>query len=199
MSNGAAGASSAAASADAGGASGRRKGKFELNGVGVVVGSEREGIVYYTVNVYASDGDKWSCQKRFSQFEALHAVLVELHGHRGFPAGADLPPKKLKLFVAHTEGHFIEERRCLLNHYLTRMAKVRDVTSSDVWLDFLSSDVLPHFVEPPFDAVCVREDSEVTGVSIPQTRMMSVENTGKVRHGAAAGSLHALHLLTPSM
>jgi len=170
------GSAAAAASPSAGSAVAPRKagtGPLQLRSVHVVQGVEREGIVFYVLTMLSEDDEKWSCQKRFSQFEALHGVLFSAYGHKGFPAGAELPPKKLKLFVAHTSEHFIEERRCLLDHYLKRMAGVADVAQSEVWADFLRSDLLPKPVDPPVDNFSPRDDAEVTGVSIPQTRMMS--------------------------
>lgn len=53
------------------------------------------------------------------------------------------------------------------------MMKVPEVVKSDVWLDFLSSDELPYFVDPPVYRADALDDAEITGVSIPQTRLMS--------------------------
>lgn len=82
--------------------------KFEVKGVSVPYGREREGVVYYVVNVLTSDDQKWSIEKRYSAFERLHQVLYELFAHRGFPPGADLPPKKFKFFVSH--GQWTDRR-----------------------------------------------------------------------------------------
>ena len=147
--------------------------KFEVKSVSIPYGKEQDGIVYYTVNVITANDEKWSCLKRFSAFERLHQVLMDLFGHRGFPPGADLPPKKFKFFVSHVSDHFIEERRCLLDSYLQKMMKVPEVIRSDVWLDFLSSDELDHFVEPPEVKLEPAEDAEITSIAIPQTRLMS--------------------------
>ncbi len=136
-------------------------------------GAEKEGVVFYTVNVVAKNGEKWSCEKRFSAFERLHEVLTELYARGGFPAGADLPPKKLKFFTSHVSEHFITERRVLLDSYLKKMARVADVVQSEVWQDFLSSDVLPEWQEPPHEVSKFADDCEITDVNIPQTRMMS--------------------------
>jgi len=54
--------------------------------------------------------------------------------------------------------------------------QVPEVVKSDVWLDFLRSDALPEWVEPSASSSALplpSDDAEVTGVSIPQTRLMS--------------------------
>lgn len=53
------------------------------------------------------------------------------------------------------------------------MLKVTDVVKSDVWMDFLSSDSLPEYQDPPPPPPAPLDDCEVTSVLIPQTRMMS--------------------------
>jgi hypothetical protein len=73
----------------------RAQEKFEVKAVSVPYGREREGVVYYIVNVEDTNSKKWSIEKRYSAFERLHSVLTELFAHRGFPPGADLPPKKV--------------------------------------------------------------------------------------------------------
>jgi hypothetical protein len=160
-------------SASSGAGARRKAGKYEVVSARIPIGHERDGIAYYTVNVRTADGDKWSSVKRFSSFERLHAILVDLFGHRGFPPGADLPPKKFKFFTSHVSEHFIEERRCLLDSYLSKMLKVPEVAKSDVFLEFLASDTLASWVEPPAEGTEPGEDCEVTGVTIPQTRLMS--------------------------
>ena len=57
--------------------------KFDVASVAIPMGVERDGVVFYNVNVKTTDGDKWSSLKRFSAFERLHQVLSELFGHRG--------------------------------------------------------------------------------------------------------------------
>lgn len=60
-----------------------RSERFGTKAVSIPYGVEREGVVYYTVNVLTDDDEKWSCQKRFSAFERLHQVVVGLFGHKG--------------------------------------------------------------------------------------------------------------------
>lgn len=62
--------------------------KFDVASVGIPMGVERDGVVFYNVNVKTTDGDKWTSLKRFSAFERLHQVLSELFGHRGARQGS---------------------------------------------------------------------------------------------------------------
>lgn len=72
---------------------------------------------------------------------------MDLYGDRGFPPGAELPPKKPKLLVSHTHAAFIEERRCLLEAYLMKMLTVPEVMRAHTFNDFLTDNKLPYVVE----------------------------------------------------
>lgn len=61
-----------------------RSDKLEVKSISIPFGKEKDGVVYYIVNVVTSTDQKWSLFKRFSQFERLHQILVELFGHRGY-------------------------------------------------------------------------------------------------------------------
>lgn len=53
------------------------------------------------------------------------------------------------------------------------MLKVSDVVHSSVFLDFLTTDYADGYYEPPVIGGNIADDAEVTGVCIPQTRLMS--------------------------
>lgn len=89
-----------------------------------------KGTVFFKL-VVSTAFNQWATQKRYSQFEEFHNnVLVEMNGkgsvfgvflivvtpvllcavcaRAALPAGAELPPKKIKLFTSHSSPEFIE-------------------------------------------------------------------------------------------
>jgi len=133
---------------------------------------DAEGTVYYIINVQGSF-NKWSVQKRYSQFETLAAdVLAEMAG-KPLPAGAELPPKRIKLFTSHVSPAFIEERRVLLEAYLKKLVSVERLARSNCLTRFLTSDRTETAAETKEDVYELPEDVEITGISIPATRSMS--------------------------
>lgn len=148
--------------------------------VRVIRGEDRGGIVYYIINVELGDGDgkeshQWSSAKRYSQFEEFHSQLLVGRSQRDLPAGAALPAKRFKLFTPHNTKEFIEERRCLLDSYLKKIAASKTLSSNDIFLKFLSSDKLPVAEASPASpsAAQLPDDVEITDIRIPTTRTMS--------------------------
>ena len=132
----------------------------------------RDAVVYYLVTV-VTPAKAWSCQKRYSQFEELHLHLTTQFPHLTLPAGCQLPSKRPKALVSHTDRHFIEERRLLLEYYSRRMNTVKDIASCTTFKGFFASDQLDHLVHVPDDVPTFPPDAEITSVAIPYTRRMS--------------------------
>jgi len=129
------------------------------------------GVAQYFINV--DDGNEsWSLRKRYSLFEEFHAALLAGDLAKKIPSGCALPPKQLKMFTSHVTPSFIEARRVLLEAYLKKLLKVEDIAKSSLLTKFLTSDKQKDKAEakkkPDFP-----DDVEVTGVSIPATRLMS--------------------------
>ena len=131
-----------------------------------------DGVTYYLVTV-VTPAKAWSCQKRYSQFEELHLHLVTQFPTLPLPAGCQLPPKRPKALVSHSDRHFVEERRILLEYYSRRCNTVREVAGSTTFKGFFASDQLDHLVHVPDDAPSFPPDAEITSVAIPYTRRMS--------------------------
>lgn len=148
-----------------------------------IIGSKStEEAVYYIVKVYTKSDENWTCIKRYSQFEEFHANLLECVNEHGLPAGAELPGKKLKIWVPHDEPSHVKERELLLENYLKKLVSVKDVAESDLFVGFLCTDKvnLPAEVrglEPCKEDLSdvsdrLPEDVEVTSITIPTVRIM---------------------------
>ena len=127
-------------------------------------------VVYYLITV-VTPSSAWSCRKRYSQFEELHVHLLSQFPSLSFPCR--LPPKRPKALVSHTDRHFIEERRILLEYYSRRMNTVKEVAGSTTFRGFFASDRLDALVPVPDDVHSFPSDAEITSVAIPYTRQMS--------------------------
>jgi len=130
-----------------------------------------EGVVFYHIVVHHGAA-KWTISKRFSQFEQLQTCIFT--DFAVLPAGCELPPKRMKIFTAHDNPAFIEERRCLLEAYLKRLLTVEKMRKYEPMLQFLDSNREDYNVEEsklsPDD---LPSDVEITDVRIPATRQMS--------------------------
>jgi len=127
-----------------------------------------QSTVFYTINVY--DGfNSWAVSKRYSQFEEFHNQIMLKYPKMKLPK---LPPKKFKLFTSHVSAGFIEERRVLLENYLTRLIKTKLSESSSL-LKFLTTNKTKKVSEAKSAATeKVPDDVEVTDIAIPATRTM---------------------------
>lgn len=143
--------------------------KNEIKSISVPRAHTTDGVTYYIITVEGFE--RWSCQKRYSQFEDFNNKLMS-SGKR-VPASVSLPPKRFKLFTSHTSAAFVEERRCLLEAYLRRLIKIPDLLKSKLFMDdFLMKDKIA-VEDAKANPVELPEDVEVTGVSIPATRTMT--------------------------
>jgi hypothetical protein len=96
------------------------------------------GVVYYHLTVTTSTNSLWHVQKRYKQFETLHELLLQIYPAR-VPVGCELPPKHWKIWYGNTP-QIIEERRILLQHYLKKLVAVRELASSAILFEFLTTD-----------------------------------------------------------
>ena len=138
-----------------------------------------------------------SCQKRYSQFEALQTQILASHAspshpNPDLPAGCILPPKRPKVIISHTDPAFLEERRVLLQLWCRRMNSVRDIADSSAFRTFFQTDVLDALVAVPDDRSHFPDDAEITQVEIPVARTMSDHILFKVRaaHYSSQRPLH---------
>ena len=132
-----------------------------------------DNVVFYFLTI-VTPSRAWSCSKRYSQFEALHESITAMLGTAvSLPAGCQLPPKRPKVIVSHTDPQFVEERRVLLEFYSRKMNTVREVASNDAFRAFFTSDTLDRIVSVPDDSFPFPDDAEITAVSISSTRRMS--------------------------
>lgn len=145
-----------------------------------IVGTQTiDDAVHYLVQVTTAAGDSWCTLKRYSQFEEFHYMLLDCVNEHSLPAGAELPGKRLKLWYAHNSKTFVEERALLLENYLKKLIQVPAIAASDLLVGFLAVsrvDVKPPPRATPKEALAAAElpdDVEVTGVSLPQVRLMS--------------------------
>jgi hypothetical protein len=132
-----------------------------------------DNVVFYFITI-VTPSRAWSCSKRYSQFEALHESITATLGTAvSLPAGCQLPPKRPKVIISHTDPQFVEERRVLLEFYSRKMNTVREVATNDAFRSFFNTDALDHIVHVPDDIFPFPDDAEITSVSIPSTRRMS--------------------------
>eukprot|EP00808_Paulinella_micropora_P016104 g33805.t1 len=132
---------------------------------------EVDGVVYFFINVESSK-KAWSVKKRYSQFEDLHSSLQASPLARKIPHGVGLPPKRIWLFVNHTSPAFIEERRVLLESFLYRLVKVPEIARSELFINFLTSDMQSKRAEVK-RITALPDDVEITHIEVPSTRTMS--------------------------
>jgi len=132
-----------------------------------------DGVAYYIVNVGGSF-NSWSVRKRYSAFEDMNNFLMAECAPKGLPKGAVFPPKELKLWQSHSDPHFLEKRRILLENYLKKLLTSKEISRSPTFLQFLTTDKHDAAPEQKSNELDVEEDDrEVTGVAIPATRTMS--------------------------
>eukprot|EP00823_Brevimastigomonas_motovehiculus_P002254 TRINITY_DN140_c0_g1_i1.p1 TRINITY_DN140_c0_g1~~TRINITY_DN140_c0_g1_i1.p1 ORF type:complete len:328 (+),score=77.87 TRINITY_DN140_c0_g1_i1:36-1019(+) len=129
-------------------------------------------VAYYIIKVKGTFDNTWHVQKRYSQFEELHAAMST---QKHFPDNVEIPPKRWRWFVSHITREFLEERRVLLEAYLKRLLAVEDFAKSEKFISFLTSDKYTEEVKEPktLNVDTLPDDVEITGVSIPATRQMT--------------------------
>lgn len=92
--------------------------------------------------VFQRGNVQWTEFHRYSEFDALHAFLVEKYQHKTNESFPDLPPKSI---FKGTAENFLESRRILLGKYiniLLSLATKYDFLMDDRLLDFFGID--PH-------------------------------------------------------
>lgn len=145
--------------------------KADIKTVSIPDSLEDDGVIYYLINVDSSF-DSWSVKKRYSQFEDFQSILLSSTLARKIPPGVGLPPKKIKWFSNHTSPAFIEERRVLLEDFLSSLLKVSALASSEPLTTFLSTDKQSKKAEKKKKEE-LPDDVEITNIEVPSTRTMS--------------------------
>jgi len=74
-------------------------------------------------------------KKRYHHFDELHAQLSQKTPKKKLPL---LPPKHSKLFTDHTDSAFVEQRRALLDNYVKKLLKLKDIGQSSIVINFLN-------------------------------------------------------------
>ncbi len=90
----------------------------------------------------ASFGE-WTVLKRFTQFYEMDQKL-RAHFENDPLLLSKLPPpppRRVKLLYDHMDDDFIEERRVLLQNYLSKLLRFPEVAKNGSFLDFLGVDI----------------------------------------------------------
>eukprot|EP00475_Leptophrys_vorax_P028622 TRINITY_DN4155_c0_g1_i1.p1 TRINITY_DN4155_c0_g1~~TRINITY_DN4155_c0_g1_i1.p1 ORF type:complete len:261 (-),score=78.18 TRINITY_DN4155_c0_g1_i1:32-814(-) len=100
--------------------------------------------------IYCANGEKgkrgemneWVSLKRYADFVDLDAELRDdfAANHVLLSMMPPLPPKAAKLMTDHTDTAFVEERKLLLENYLKKMIKIKEVINHQSMLRFLNAD-----------------------------------------------------------
>jgi hypothetical protein len=116
----------------------------------VYIGGVKHMSDHTLFQIYCANGEKgqrgdmneWVSLKRYADFCDLDAEL-----RQEFAANAvllsmfpPLPPKATKMITDHTDSSFVEERKLLLENYLKRMIRIREVVNHRSFLRFLNAD-----------------------------------------------------------
>jgi len=84
---------------------------------------------------------QWIQLKRFTQFYemdcSLRSSIIAEHPSFDINSLAPTPPRRLKFIHDHMDDDFIEERRVLLENYLSHLLRIPEVANNQSFLDFL--------------------------------------------------------------
>jgi len=119
----------------------------EVTGVSIPATRSMSDHVLYQIDVLntrkRSTFSKWTVLKRFGQFFEMDTALRESFAQN--PAVLmSMPPapsRRAKLLFDHMDDTFVEQRRVLLENYLTRLLHVPAAARSEVFLSFLGVSV----------------------------------------------------------
>jgi len=97
----------------------------------------------FCANDSAAQANEWVSLKRFADFCSMDRAIRRDLEARGKIAALNLipalPSKSSKFLIDHEDPGFIEERRLILENYLTRMIDIREVQENDIFLRFLNA------------------------------------------------------------
>lgn len=100
-----------------------------------------DDVVVYEVDV-SNKKLRWNLWLRFEFFYVLHQMMQELVQELSTPENRILlppfPEKRLKLFTDHFNEHFIENRRMLLDNYLSKILANRYLRHQEIFISFLT-------------------------------------------------------------
>lgn len=119
----------------------------EVTGVSIPATRTMSDHVLYQIDVLnsrkRSTYSKWTVLKRFGQFFDMDFALRESFASK--PGVLDtMPPapsRRAKLLFDHMDDTFVEQRRVLLENYLTRLLHCPEVVRSEIFLSFLGVQV----------------------------------------------------------
>eukprot|EP01083_Nonionella_stella_P285245 970953_1 len=109
--------------------------KLKIEYVSVKNAFVHDEAVFYDIHIKTSQ-HYWHVTKRYSQFEQLHNSLLTITKDK-LPL---LPIKHYKWFTDHTKPSFIEKRRALLDNYVKKLIKTKNVSSSQCVVNFFHND-----------------------------------------------------------
>jgi hypothetical protein len=132
-----------------------------------------DGVGFYVVRISGADGT-WLCLKRYSQFETFQQNLHAAHPRTPIPPGSELPPKRFSFLQT---ASFIEDRRILLENFCRKLLAVDNYAAGECFVTFFSTDrhedESVKKIEADTSDAKLPNDVEITGVTIPSTRIMS--------------------------
>jgi len=136
-------------------------------------------VVYYNIRAeLAEEAEVLYLSKRYSQFRALNRELKNIIPRYRLPP---LPTKELVIWTDHTDTRFVEERRALLEHFLSEAVNIGEVREAAVMHEFLHSNEISanvaRAIEEQFSSANenlqnVVEELEVAEIWVPSTKKM---------------------------
>jgi hypothetical protein len=174
-----------------------------------------ENVTFYLINIESRvqrpntnipiyDSRYYTIRKRYSQFSTLHSALVakfcgDSNSTIKIP---DLPPKSIKLFSKNSSAQFIEERRILLESWLTKILNIPEITGVKEFVEFLNQDVLTGNKEMKEDEAAAKLKQEVEEQQNDDLSLIinsnNVENSLSTNTNSNANSSNNSPILTHS-
>lgn len=116
----------------------------------IVIQSTRKMTDHVLYQICVSNSHKrssfraWTVLKRFTQFYEMDLKLragLQTQSPDTLPKLPPAPSRKLKFVHDHMDDDFIEERRVLLENYLSKLLRFPEVVSNEDFLEFLGVDM----------------------------------------------------------
>jgi len=116
----------------------------------VYIGAVKQMSDHTLFQIYCANGEKgkrgelneWVSLKRYADFGDLDEELREEFKNNPSLLAIlpPLPAKATKMLTDHNDPAFVEERKLLLDNYLKRMIRIREVINHKLMLRFLNAD-----------------------------------------------------------
>ena len=116
----------------------------------IVIQSTRKMTDHVLYQICVSNSHKrssfraWTVLKRFTQFYEMDIKLragLQIQSPDTLPKLPPAPSRKLKFVHDHMDDDFIEERRVLLENYLSKLLRFPQVVQNEDFLEFLGVDM----------------------------------------------------------